>query len=72
MSKIHDLKYLAALSIPIAALISVYFKSEWSFFTPVYTFVLIPILEVLLPHDTSNAEGKERDEKEKSVLFDVM
>lgn len=67
-----DLKYLAALTLPISAVISIYFKEYWSFFTPFYAFVLIPILEILLPHDTTNYEGEEREEKEKSKLFDWM
>lgn len=67
-----DLKYLAALSLPFSAIISFYFKEYWSFFTPFYAFVLIPIMELLLPHDTSNFKGDEREEKEKSKLFDWM
>lgn len=68
----RDLKYLAALSLPISAIISFYFKGHWVFFTPIYAFVIIPILELLLPHDTSNLEGLEREEKNKSKLFDWM
>ncbi|MGB5822268.1 MAG: alkane 1-monooxygenase [Saonia sp.] len=67
-----DLKYLAAMSIPISAVISIYFKGYWSFFTPFYAFVMIPILELLLPHDPSNLEGKEREAKKKSKVFDWM
>jgi alkane 1-monooxygenase len=67
-----DLKYLAALTLPISAVVSIYFKEYWSFFTPFYAFVLIPILEILLPYDTSNLEGEKRAEKEKSKLFDWM
>ncbi|MEO0528680.1 MAG: alkane 1-monooxygenase [Bacteroidota bacterium] len=67
-----DLKYLAAMSIPVSAIISIYFKGYWSFFTPFYAFVMIPILEVLLPHDTSNYEGAEREERKKSKVFDWM
>jgi len=67
-----DLKYLAALTIPISAFISIYFKGYLSFFTPFYAFVIIPVLEVLLPHDTSNLEGEELKEKSKSKLFDWM
>ncbi|MGB3150649.1 MAG: alkane 1-monooxygenase [Maribacter sp.] len=68
----NDLKYLAAITLPISAVISIYFKEYWSFFTPFYAFVLIPVLEVLLPHDTSNYESEEREEKEKSIIFDWM
>ena len=67
-----DLKYLAALTIPVSALISIYFKGVFSFFTPFYAFVLIPIMEVLLPHDTSNLEGETLEKKSKSKLFDWM
>jgi alkane 1-monooxygenase len=67
-----DLKYLAALTLPLSAIISIYFKGYFSYFTPFYAFVLIPILELLLPHDQSNYEGEERVEKEKSKLFDWM
>lgn len=67
-----DLRYLAAMSIPISAIISIYFRGYWSFFTPFYAFVLIPILELLLPQDPSNYEGEEREEKKKSKLFDWM
>lgn len=67
-----DLKCLAALSLPLSAIISFYFKEHWSFFTPIYALLIIPILELLLPHDTSNLEGEEREEKTKSKLFDWM
>lgn len=67
-----DLKYLAAMSIPVSALVGLYFKGYWSFFTPVYAFVLIPVLEVLLPHDPSNYEGEQREEKKNNRLFDWM
>ena len=67
-----DLKYLAAMSIPASMLIGLYFMGYWSFFTPIYAFVLIPILELLLPQDASNHEGKLREEKKKNILFDWM
>lgn len=67
-----DLKYLAAMTLPLSAVISIYFKGSWSYFTPFYAFVMIPILEILLPHDTSNHEGDTRNEKSKSKVFDWM
>lgn len=67
-----DLKYLAAMTLPISAVISIYFKGGWSYFTPFYAFVLIPILEILLPHDTSNFKGEQRERKKKSKIFDWM
>jgi alkane 1-monooxygenase len=67
-----DLKYLAAFTIPISAFIGIYFKGYWSFITPVYAFVLIPALELLLPVNTSNFEGEEREAKQKNKLFDWL
>ncbi len=67
-----DLKYLAALTIPISAAISIYFKGYMSFFTPFYAFVIIPVLEVMLPHDASNLEVEEVEIKSKNKLFDWM
>lgn len=67
-----DLKYLAAFTIPAAAMISIYFEGYWSFFTPAYAFLLIPVLEVIMPEDASNSQGKERAEKQTNRLFDWM
>nr|WP_313781157.1 hypothetical protein [Allomuricauda sp.] len=72
MDNWRDLRYLAALTIPLSAAISIYFEGLWSYFTPVYAFVIIPILEVLLPQDTSNLVGAEKQRKENSRFFDWM
>ncbi len=67
-----NLKYLAAFTIPIAAIISIYFKGYWSFFTPFYAFVIIPILELLLPLNTSNYSEIEIKNKTVNPVFDWM
>ncbi|MEM7379676.1 MAG: alkane 1-monooxygenase [Bacteroidota bacterium] len=67
-----DLKYLAAMTIPISALIGLYFKGYWSYFTPIYAFVLIPVMELLLPQDSSNHEGETRERKSINPFFDWM
>jgi len=67
-----DLKYLAAMTLPISAVLSVSLKGGWSYFTPFYAFVIIPLLEIALPLDTSNHEGEVREEKSKSTVFDWM
>lgn len=67
-----DLKYLAALSIPISAILSIYFKGYLSYFTPFYAFVIIPLLEMILPLDTSNLEGESLKAKIKNKIFDWM
>ena len=67
-----DLKYLAAFTLPISAVISLYYQGYWSFFTPFYAFVIIPVLEMLLPQDSSNINQDEREAKKNKVLFDWL
>ena len=67
-----DLKYLAAFTLPISAIISLYYQGYWSYFTPFYAFVIIPVLELLLPQDSSNINEDERETKKNKVLFDWL
>jgi len=67
-----DLKYLAALTIPLASIISIYFKGFWVFFTPFYAFVMIPLLELLLIQNVKNYSEEELKRKKVNFLFDLM
>lgn len=67
-----DLKYLAALSIPLSAIFSIYFKVYWSYTTPVFAFLFLPALELLLPIDNKNLGESEIDSKLKNQLFDWL
>jgi len=67
-----DLKYLAAFSIPLVAFIGIYFKGIYSYLTPVYAFILIPILEILLPVETENLTDSEVENKLNRKLFDWL
>jgi len=67
-----DLKYLAALTIPLSAFISIYAAGLWTYFTPVYAFVLIPILEIALPLDNNNFDPKTKEKRTINKVFDWM
>ena len=67
-----DLKYLAAFSIPITAFIGLTFQGYWSYFTPVFSFVLIPVFELVLPQDTSNYSKETSQKRAKNILFDWL
>lgn len=67
-----DLKYLAALSIPVTAVIGLLYQGFWMFLTPVYSFVIIPILELLLPQNNHNYSESEIADKKLNKLFDWM
>ncbi len=44
----RDIKYLFAYSIPLMTLVSISYDGILTFATPLYAFVFIPILEILL------------------------
>ncbi|WP_088339969.1 alkane 1-monooxygenase [Robiginitalea sediminis] len=67
-----DLKYLAAYSIPATALLALTLGGAWSFLTPVYAFVCIPLLEVLLPENQANIEGAKKHKAAVNPVFDWM
>ena len=67
-----NLKYLAALTIPVAAMISIFLKGVWVFFTPFYLFVIIPLLELLLTQGATNYTEEEIKNKKVNSLFDWM
>ena len=43
-----DLKYLFAYSIPLATLLSVFSSGMLTYSAPIYAFIVIPLLELLL------------------------
>jgi alkane 1-monooxygenase len=67
-----DLKYLAAFSIPLVAFIGICFKGFYSYFTPLYAFVMLPLLELIFPIDTANISEEQSKNKLKNTLFDWM
>ena len=68
----QDLKYLTAFSIPLAAIVGLIMREYWVFFTPIYAFVLIPVLEILLPVQTENLSPTEALSKNKNKLFNLL
>lgn len=67
-----DLRYLAAFSIPVAAFVGIYFKEFFTFLTPVYAFVIIPVLELVFPVDKHNMSKEDAENKLKNKLFDWL
>ena len=58
-----DLKYLSAYIVPLCAVIGLFYQSFWSYLTPVYAFILVPILELIFPLDDTNIEADEKAAK---------
>lgn len=68
----RDLKYLCAYSLPLSVVLGLYFQGVFTFLTPFYAFVIIPILETLLPEDPRNLDTTERERKSVARVFDWM
>jgi alkane 1-monooxygenase len=68
----RDLKYLAALTLPVSAIIGINFMGFWSFLTPIYAFIIIPIMELILPQDDSNHNPGEIAKRSNNRLFDWL
>lgn len=67
-----DLKYTAAFLLPISAAIGMYFKGYYTFTTPVFAFLIIPILEIILPQQNANLSSQESSKKSTNILFDIL
>ena len=69
---ISDFKYLMAYSIPLTALVGLYFGGYWLFTTPFYIFVIIPTVELILTRYGVDELETHRAEKGIHSLFDLM
>ena len=67
-----DLKYLFAYSIPLVTFISVYFKGIFSYTAPIYAFIFIPILEIILKDSDKKYTEEEKSNRLANILFDVL
>ena len=67
-----DLKYLIAYTIPVVVIISLNFRGLWSFLTPIFAFVVIPVIETLLRVDPTNLSESEKENKRAKFLFDGL
>ncbi|QLE01125.1 alkane 1-monooxygenase [Galbibacter sp. BG1] len=67
-----DIKYLTAFSIPITAVIGLYFGGILTFLTPLFAFGFIPVVEIILREDSSNYSADEKESRVKSSFFDWL
>ena len=68
----RDLKYLFAYSIPLSALLSVYFLGYFSFGAVFYAFVIIPLLETIIKTPGKTYSEEEKSSRLSNILFDLM
>ncbi|PWJ36149.1 alkane 1-monooxygenase [Sediminitomix flava] len=61
---LRPLRYSIIFSLPLAVFLAFYLKGLWTFFPLVYSFGIIPFLELFIPPST----GNKSDEEYKSLL----
>ncbi len=66
------MKYLWAYSIPFIGLLGIYYGGFWMYSALIFAFVLIPILELLLPIDANNYSESAIKARLKNRIFDML
>ncbi len=67
-----DLKYVCAYTIPITAIIGIWFQGAYTYLTPIYTFGIIPLFELFTNSSTQNLSDEESSLKSKKKIFNWM
>ncbi|TVZ52646.1 alkane 1-monooxygenase [Dokdonia sp. Hel_I_53] len=67
-----DLKYLTAYTIPLCAFIGLTQQGVFVWLTPVYVFILVPILESIFPVNTINITEVEKEPKKNLHWTDAL
>ncbi len=69
---LRDAKYLLAYLIPLAVLGGIYYGGIWSPGSVYVGFILIPLLELILPKSDQNLSPAEESSKDTSFFFDLL
>lgn len=67
-----DLKYLLAYFLPASTALALAFQGAWSWATVILGFVIIPVLETVLPQSAANIPPEEEDNRSRRLLFDLL
>jgi alkane 1-monooxygenase len=68
----RDLKYLAAYSMPAMLALSFYLGPNWYWLTFGFAFLLLPIIETLLPLKVENFTPAEEENRTANRFFDIL
>ena len=67
-----DFKYLTSYAIPLCALIGLQLHGPFTWLTPFYAFVAVPLLELLSPINDQNIQEEEKEVKKKLHWTDFL
>ena len=68
----RDYKYVFAYVLPLAGLLGVHLGGAWSPGSIYVAFVLLPVLELILPASTDNHAAEEEESRTQSRFFDWL
>lgn len=68
----NKLKYLAIFVLPLAAAVSFLYEGVWSYLTAFIFFILIPLVELFIPIDSSNLEGEELEKAKHDQYYNIL
>ncbi|MBQ4820044.1 alkane 1-monooxygenase [Aquimarina sp. MMG016] len=67
-----DLKYFCAYTIPITAILGIWLQGTYTYLTPLYSFGIIPIIELFTESKTNNLSEEHKESKNKKKIFNWM
>jgi len=67
-----DIKYLLAYTIPLSGFMAVEYAGWQSWSTVVVGFVIVPILDAILPSSTRNVPAEKEESRSKMLFFDLL
>ena len=72
MTIMKDLKYLFAYSIPLGTFIALSYLGVYSYMAFIVAFVMIPVLELLLPEVNEQYSVEQQEKRRKNFFFDFL
>ena len=69
---LDDLKYLFAYTIPLSALVAIFSNGILTFTTPIYAFIFIPILELIMKDFDAQYDENQKQKKLSNYIFDIL
>lgn len=72
MSRFKVLKYGFVFLIPVFGFYALYAKGLWSWFLPVFVYVMIPVIELLSKGSTKNMSEAEEEVAKNDRIFDYL
>ncbi|MCR9171443.1 MAG: alkane 1-monooxygenase [bacterium] len=68
----HRLKYLLVFTLPATVWLALTLEGLWTFLPMLIFFVVVPLLELMLPPDRTNLEKKIADDEKNKRIYDYI